>query len=88
MINKIKELFGYIPDKNQEQKILNLLRSNKWKWVPVNRFMRLWIAQYNARIFWLRKKWYQIFNKTKLVSENWKKIKHSFYMLITENDNT
>lgn len=74
----------YIENPSQEQKILTLLRNNKARWVPVNWLMRLWIAQYNARIFWLRKKGYQIFNKTELVKVWEKKEKHSFYKLTWE----
>jgi hypothetical protein len=41
--------------------------------------MRLWIAQYNARIWSLRKKWYQILQQFDLKNKS-----HSQYMLITE----
>ena len=74
----------YLEDLTQEEKILNLLKRNANKWVPVHWIIRLGIAQYNARIFWLRKKGYQIFNKTKIVKKGFifKKIKKiSFYML-------
>ncbi len=66
----------YIEKPTQEKQILNLLEEHKGEWVPVNWFMRLWIAQYNARIWSLRKKWYQIMQKFDIKNK-----KHSKYML-------
>jgi hypothetical protein len=71
----------YIEKPTQEQRILDLLRWNKHRWVWVHRFMRLWIAQYNARIFWLRRKWYQIMQKFDIKDRT-----KSFYMLIESNE--
>lgn len=76
----------YIENPSQEQKILDLLRRNKWRYVPMNWLMRLWIANHTARICSLKKKGYQIFNKIEWVTVNWKKEKHSSYLLTWEPD--
>ena len=75
------KIFWYRENISQEQKILNLLKANSGKWIWVNRFMLLWIAQYNARIFWLRKKWHQILQQFDIKDRT-----KSFYMLIEKND--
>lgn len=59
----------YKEDKTQEQRILNLLREKGLQGVYVYEFMAprpqgLGIAQYNARIFGLREKGYNIKNTT------------------------
>jgi len=59
---------GYKEDKTQEQRILDLLRERGIEGVYVYEFMTprpvgCGIAQYNARIYGLRKKGYIIDNK-------------------------
>lgn len=61
---------GYKEDKTQEQRILDLLEERGSEGAYVWEFMMprnrggLGIAQYNARIFGLRKKGYEIKNTT------------------------
>lgn len=51
----------------QEDRILNLLYENKWKYVSALDIVKsLWILQYSARIFWLRNKWFIIKNKVEM----------------------
>lgn len=71
----------YIEDKTQEQKILDLLEKANWEWVALPKIIKLWISQYNARLYWLRKKWYVIENKIQFVKRSWKMVKFSFYKL-------
>jgi len=69
----------------QKDRILKLLKSKENKWVSLKDIQWLGIMQYNARIFWLRKQWYKIENKTEW-KKHWffgDKQKHSFYKLIT-----
>lgn len=58
----------YKPNQTQEERILNLLRERGEQGAYVYEFMMpqpqgLGIAQYNARIYGLRKKGYDIVNK-------------------------
>lgn len=77
----------YIENKTQEQKILDLLSNANWKWVALPKIIRLWIAQYNARIYWLRMKWYEIENKIKVVKVWDENKKHTFFrLLINKNE--
>lgn len=73
----------YIEDKTQEQKILDLLEKANWEWVVLPKIIKLWIAQYNARIYWLRRKWYNIENKIEIVRVRNENKKHTFFRLIT-----
>lgn len=73
----------YIEDKTQEQKILDLLEKANWEWVALPKIIKLWIAQYNARIYWLRRKWYNIENKIEIVRVRNENKKHTFFRLIT-----
>lgn len=68
---------NYIENKNQEQTILARLRKNPWEWVPLY-IIKKWISQYNARIYWLRRKWYKIENK---IEYKWK-IRHTFFRIL------
>ncbi len=61
----------------QQQKVLALLEANKDEWVPLPSIMALGIAQYNARIYELRKLGKRILNKTKEING----IKHSWFCL-------
>lgn len=72
----------YIEDKTQEQKILDLLKKANWEWVALPKIIKLWISQYNARLYWLRKKWHLIENKIQFVKRNGKLVKFSFYKLL------
>lgn len=73
----------YLENKSQEEKILNLLKNAEWWWVALPKIINLWIAQYNARIYWLRKKWYNIENKIQIVRVRNENKKHTFFRLIT-----
>jgi hypothetical protein len=60
---------SYKSDKTQEERILDLLRERGSQGAMVYEFMMprpngLGIAQYNARIYGLRQKGYEIVNKT------------------------
>ena len=74
----------YIENKTQEQKILSLLKTANWNWVALPKIIKLWIAQYNARIWWLRKKWFLIENKIKVVKEKNENKKHTFFRLLID----
>ena len=61
-------MIGYIKSNSQEGRILDLLRKRGPQGVKVYELMTPWpqgegIAQYNARIYGLRKKGYEIVNK-------------------------
>lgn len=73
----------YLEKKSQEEKILNLLKNAQWWWVSLPKIIKLWIAQYNARIYWLRRKWYNIENKIQIVKIKNGNKKHTFFRLIT-----
>ncbi len=73
----------HIEDKTQEQKILDLLEKANWEWVALPKIIKLWIAQYNARIWSLRRKWYNIENKIEIVRVRNENKKHTFFRLIT-----
>jgi len=60
---------SYKSDKTQEERILDLLRARGAQGAYVYEFMMprpqgLGIAQYNARVYGLRQKGYEIINKT------------------------
>lgn len=65
----------------QREKILRVLLDADWERVPSYIFsMKLWILQYNSRIFQLRRKyWFNIENK---VVGNWDKRKGYFRLII------
>lgn len=71
----------YIEDLTQEQKILKVLEAKINNWVPLTDILKLWIAQYNARIWGLRKKGYIIENKVKIQKN---KKRHTFFKLVTK----
>ena len=62
---------------SQQQKLLAVLEANKGAWVPLPSIMALGIAQYNARIYELRRLGYDIKNKTKEING----VKHSWFCL-------
>lgn len=77
-------MIGYKENKTQEQRILDLLKERGPKGVFVWEFMLprpqgLGIAQYNARIWGLRKKGHLINNKTPghfiLITTDWEKMR-------------
>lgn len=77
----------YIENKTQEQKILDLLKENLGNWVALPNIIRLWIAQYNARIWSLRKKWNYIENKIETARVGNESRKYTFFrLLINKND--
>jgi hypothetical protein len=51
----------------QSEKILGLLRSAHGAWVPLPEILALSIAQYSARIFELRRRGFNIQNRTETV---------------------
>lgn len=71
---------NYIENKSQEDQILEVLQRNFWERVALPEILRLGIAQYNARIWWLRKKWYKIENK---ISYKWK-TRHTFFRILND----
>src|SRR5690349_8354193 len=62
----------------QSQKILEVLRAANGAWVPLPEILSLGIAQYNARVYELRRRGFDIQNKTEIVDG----VKHSAYRLI------
>ena len=54
--------------KTQREKILAILRERAYAWVPLPDILALGIAQYNARIYELRRDGYRIENKTQPVN--------------------
>lgn len=71
----------YIEDLTQEQKILKVLEAKINNWVPLTDILKLWVAQYNARIWGLRKKGYTIENKIEIQKN---KKRHTFFKLVTK----
>ena len=89
MLEQIKNyFFSQKKRPSQKDRILNLLKKNKGKWVSVVDIMRLRpkIANHTARITELKQKWHQIFNKTKWVKEWPNVVKYSKYMLTNTPD--
>lgn len=80
MFEAIRRL-GYKERPSQENQILEHLTDNANNWIPAINFMNMGIMQYNARIWWLRKKWFKIINKTKKVKNKGKIQVHSFYKI-------
>jgi hypothetical protein len=62
----------------QRERILNLLRSAKGAWVPLPEILALGIAQYNARIFELRRRDLNIENRTETING----VCHSWFRLV------
>ncbi|ATU04883.1 hypothetical protein BKN14_00295 [Candidatus Gracilibacteria bacterium HOT-871] len=71
----------YIEDLTQEQKILKVLEAKINNWVPLTDILKLGVAQYNARIWGLRKKGYTIENKIEIQKN---KKRHTFFKLVTK----
>ena len=69
----------YKENLTQEQKILKVLEAKINNWIPLTDILKLWIAQYNARIWGLRKKGYIIENKIE-VQKN--KKRHTFFRIV------
>lgn len=63
---------------HQSERILSLLRGNGW--VPLPELLALGIAQYNARIFSLRKSGFVIENRTVWHGRQ----RHSAFRLVSE----
>jgi hypothetical protein len=63
----------------QSETILTLLRSARGAWVPLPEILALGIAQYNARIFDLRKKrGLNIENRTQMLDG----VRHSWFRIV------
>jgi hypothetical protein len=62
----------------QSEKILTLLRCARGAWVPLPAILALGIAQYNARIFELRRRGFNIENRTETIDG----IRHSYFRLV------
>jgi hypothetical protein len=62
----------------QSEKIIALLRSARGAWVPLPEILALGVAQYNARIFELRKRGLDIENRTQTVDG----VRHSWFRLV------
>lgn len=75
----------YIKNTPQEDKILKYLERSEWRWVSAHDIvLDLWILQYSARIYGLRKKWYNIENKLEMIKKkDWETYKMWFFRLIT-----
>jgi hypothetical protein len=67
----------------QQQKVLDLLKSKKGEWVALPEILALGIAQYNARIFDLRRRGHIILNKTEPDING---VKHSWFKLVGTMD--
>jgi hypothetical protein len=61
----------------QSERILRLLRTAAGSWVPLPEIQAC-AAQYNARIFELRKRGFRIENRTELVDDS----RHSWFRLL------
>lgn len=59
----------------QAERLAALFRANPNEWIPLPRILGLGIAQYNSRIWYLRRKGMQIENRTQYERD----IKHSWY---------
>jgi hypothetical protein len=73
----------------QQERILQVLKDAQGEWVPLGKIINPpygqgKIAQYNARIWDLRKQGYTIENKKRHIN----RITHSWYRLITEGQQT
>lgn len=66
----------------QQKKILSLLSSRPYEWVPLPAIIGLGIAQYNARIKELRDSGVRIENKTEWVDGT----RHSWFRLVPEKE--
>jgi Helix-turn-helix domain len=62
----------------QSERILKLLRSARGAWIPLPEILALGVAQYNARIFELRKRGLNIQNRTETVDG----VRHSWFRLV------
>jgi hypothetical protein len=62
----------------QRERILTLLRSARGAWVPLPEILALAIAQYNARIFELRKRGINVENRTETIEG----VRRSWYRLV------
>ena len=62
----------------QSEKLLALLRSAHGAWVPLPEILALGIAQYNARIFELRKRGLNIENRTETIDG----VRRSWFRLV------
>jgi helix-turn-helix protein len=65
--------------KLQRQKLLELLRKFNGNWCALPAILDLGIAQYNARIFELRREGYVIENKVERATDG---VRHSWYRLV------
>ena len=63
---------------NQQSQILALLRAAHGGWVPLPKILALGIAQYNARIFSLRRAGFDIQNRIEEVDG----VRHSWFRLV------
>ena len=63
----------------QSKKILALLRAVNGAWVPLPEILALGIAQYNARIWELRKQGFTIENRTEVIDD----VRHSWFRLVS-----
>jgi hypothetical protein len=64
--------------KTQRDRILRLLVDARGAWVPLPEILALGIAQYNARIFELRKRSLNIENRTETIDG----LRHSWFRLV------
>jgi hypothetical protein len=62
----------------QSERILAVLRSANGAWVPLPEILALGVAQYNARIFELRRHGLTIENRTETVDG----VRHSWFRLV------
>jgi hypothetical protein len=62
----------------QSEQILDLLRSAHGAWVPLPEILALGVAQYNSRIFDLRKHGLNIENRTETIAG----VRHSWFRLV------
>lgn len=72
--------------KTQRARILRLLMDAHGAWVPLPEILALGIAQYNARIFDLRRLGFDVENKTETDPETG--VRHSWFRLVKSSPQT
>lgn len=69
----------------QKQYLLEYMRKNKHRRVPIYEFVALGIYRYSARIFDLRQEWYNIVKKEELAKHQlFKNQRHVSYRIVID----
>lgn len=70
----------------QKQYLLEYLKKNKHRRIPIYEFVSEWIYRYSARIHELRNDWYKILMKTKRVKHpKFTNQQHVWYRLLEKD---